>query len=379
MAATNRLSIANVVNISVSTPPAGLQDYRINNLALFTKEVPIDGTFTEDFRVYLDPAEVGVDFGTNSEAYAQAVAVFSQSPNILDGNGQLIIAPMDSGDTLTTMLATISAQVFFGGMIYGGYAPLDAELTAAATAYQAAKKMAFISQYLTASLAGGGVFNVISAANESYARCLLYTLGATQARLMAAAYAGRAMCVNFDGSQTMLTMHMKDLVGIDPDTGITQTILESCKTIGADVYTYIGPLPKVFSTGGNEFYDQVYGTLWLTYALQVAVFNVIATTQTKIPQTEPGMAILRNAVTGVFQQSVTNGFAAPGAWNSPTLFGNPEELRQNILLLGWYVYSAPVNAQSQSQRESRVAPLIQGALKLAGAVHSANVTVFLNP
>lgn len=376
--ATNRLSIVNVVNISVATPPSGLQDYRINNLALFTKEAPLE-ELDGDFAIYLDPESVAADWGVNSETYAQAVAIFSQSPNILDGGGQLIVVPMESGDTLTSTLAAISAQIFFGGVIYGGYAPNDAEIEAAAQAFQAAKKMLFASQHLTAALDGGGIFNDIQAQNLSYCRMLLYTVGATQARLMAAAYAGRAMCVEFSGSQTMLTMHLKDLVGIDPDPGITQTILNSCETVGADVYTYIGPLPKVFSTGGNEFYDQVYGTLWLTFALQVSVFNALATTFTKIPQTEAGMSILRNAVISVFQQANTNGFSAPGAWNSPTVFGNPEELRENVLLHGFYIYSQPVNQQSQTQREARIAPLIQGALKLAGAVHSSNCTIYINP
>lgn len=376
--ATNRLSIANVVNISVANPPAGLQDYRINNLALFTKEVPLEA-LAGDFAIYLDPADVATDWGSNSEAYAQAVSIFSQSPNILDGGGQLIIVPMEVGDTLTTKLASIAAQVFFGGAIYGGYAPLDAELLTAAAAYQAAKKMLFVSQYLTTSLDGGGIINSIQAATLTYARCLLYTPGATQARQMAAAYAGRAMCVEFNGSQTMLTMHMKELIGITPDPGITQTILNTCGTVGADVYTYIGPLPKVFCSGGNTFYDQIYGTLWMIFALQVAVFNAIATTPTKIPQTEQGMSILRNAVTSVLQLAVVNGFSAPGAWNSPQLFGNPAELRENVLLFGWYIYSAPVNLQSQTQREDRIAPLIQAAVKLAGAVHSANVIVYLNP
>lgn len=378
MATTNQLSIVNVVNISVSTPPAGLQDYRINSLALFTKEVPL-APLPGPFAIYLDPQSVATDFGTGSETYAQAVAIFSQSPNILDGNGQLIVVPMGSSDNLTAMLATISAQIFFGAAIYGGYAPNDAEILAAANAYQAAKKMLFASQFLTASMDGGGVFNNIQAAGLTYTRMLLYTVGATQARLMAAAYAGRALCVDFNGSQTMLTMHLKELIGITPDPGITQTILETCKTIGADVYVYIGPLPKVFSTGGNTFYDQIYGTLWLTFALQVSVFNAIATTFTKIPQTEAGMSILRNAVTAILQQSVVNGFAAPGAWNSPTLFGNPDDLRNNVLLYGWYLYSQPVNAQSQTQRVARIAPVIQAALKLAGAVQQANVIVFLNP
>lgn len=372
------LAITNVVNISVANPPAGLQDYRINNLALFTKEVPLS-PLSGDYAVYLDPAAVADDWGTNSEVYAQAVAIFSQTPNILDGGGQLIVVPMESGDTLTTMLEDIAAQIYFGGAIYGGYAPDDAELLAAAEAYQAAKKMLFVSQYQTTALDGGGIFNEIQAASLTYARCLLYTPGATQARLMAAAYAGRAMCVEFEGSNTMLTMHLKDLVGITPDPGITQTILETCKTVGADVYAYIGPLPKVFSTGGNTFYDQVYGTLWLIFKLQVNVFNALATTFTKIPQTEAGMSILRNAVTAALQVAVRNGFAAPGAWNSPQLFGNPDDLRENVRLYGWYVYSVPVNEQSQAEREDREAPLIQAAVKLAGAVQSANVIVYLNP
>lgn len=378
MATNNHLPITEVVNVSVANPPAGLQDYRINNLALFTKEAPLTG-WTTDYRIYLEPDSVGVDFGTGSESYAQAIAIFSQTPNILDGNGQLIIAPMAGGDTLTTQRLKIAAQIFFGGVIYGGYAPLDAELIAAAAAFQAAKTMLFASQYLTTSMDGGGVFNTIQAASETYTRMLLYTVGAAQARLFAAAYAGRAMCVEFNGSQTMLTMHLKDLAGITPDPGITTTILDTCKTVGCDVYAYIGPLPKVFCTLGNLPYDQVYGTIWMTFAIQVAVFNALATTFTKVPQTEAGMSILRNAVTSVLQQAVINGFSAPGAWNSPTLFGDPAALKDNVLLYGWYIYSQPVNQQSQTQRVARIAPLIQGAVKLAGAIQQANILIFLNP
>lgn len=374
----NRLSISNVVNISVAQAPAGLQNYRLNNLAYFTKETPVIAP-TGDFAVYLDPASVATDWGTNSETYAAAVAVFSQSPNILDGGGSFIVCPMGNSDTLSDMLTKISAQVFFGGACYGGYAPADAEVIAAASAFQAAQKLLFASSHLTASVGGGGVFTTISAAGNTRTRMFLYTLGAQAARVAVAAYASRLMSVDFEGSLTASTMQMKDLTGIDPDTGITQTLLGTCETVGADVYTYFGPLPKVFSTGGNDYSDTVYGTLWLIFALQVAGFNTIATTPTKVPQTEQGIATLRNAYAGVCQQAVTNGFAAPGAWNSPQLFGNPAELKASILQRGYYVYSAPVNQQSQASREARQAPLVQIALKLAGAVHSSNVTVYINP
>lgn len=371
------LAISNIVTITVANPPAGLQDYHINNLALFTKEVPI--VDIDDYAIYLDPEQVATDYGVNSEAYAQAVAIFSQSPNILSGGGQLIIFPMAGGDTLTSKLTAVSGMIFFGGVIYGGYAPLDAELLTAAAAFQAAKKLLFVSQHLATALDGGGIFSDIQAATLTYARCLLYTAGATDAREMAAAYAGRAMSVDFEGSQTAMTMNLKELIGVTPDDGISQTILNNCATKGVDVYVNIGPLPKVICGGGNTFFDEIYGTLWLIFALQVSVFNALATTFTKVPQTEPGMDILRNAAASTLNQAVINGFAAPGAWNSPTTFGNPDDLRDNVLQRGWYIYSAPVNLQSQAVRETRVAPLLQIALKLAGAVHKANVIVYLNP
>lgn len=373
-----RLSIANVVNISVATAPAGLQNYRINNLALFTKEEPVKA-FDGDFKIYLDPSAVADDFGTESETYAQALLVFGQSPNILDGGGSLIVYPMAADETLTAALTALSAQIFFGGAIYGGYAPDNTELTNAATAYQTADKMLFASQHLVVAVQGGGVFTTIQAASNTNTRMLLYTVSAVEARKMAAAYASRLMSVDFAGSLTTSTMQMKDLVGIDPDPGVTQTTLELCKTVGADVYTYFGPLPKVFSTGGNEFSDTVYGKLWLLFQLQVAVFNTIATTPTKVPQTEQGVAFLLNAITGVCQQAVTNGFAAPGSWTSAVVFGNPAELKASILQRGYYVYAQPVTQQNAADRAARKAPVAQVALKLAGATHSANVVVFLNP
>jgi hypothetical protein len=119
--------------------------------------------------------------------------------------------------------------------------------------------------------------------------------------------------------------------------------------------------------------------MWLVFALRVAGFNAIATTATKLPQTEPGMAILKGAYQDVLQQAVVNGYVAPGQWNSPELFGNPEDLRANVLNQGWYLYSQPVNQQNQAARAARTAPLCQIAIKLAGAIQTTDVVVNLNP
>jgi len=370
------LAITNVVTISVAAAPTGIANYRINNLAYFTKEEPL-APLSGDYAIYLTPQDVATDFGTNSETYAAAVAIFSQSPNILTGGGSLIVVPMAAEDTLVTTLEDVGEQIFFGGVCYGGYAPDDAELLAAAEAFQAAKKLLFVSQHLTSSMSGGAIFDDIQSASLTYTRCLLYTVSAVAARKMAAAYAGRGMSTAFDGSNTAQNMNLKQLVGITADPGITQTIFNTAQTVGVDVYTEVAGRASVMSSGANAFFDQVYNLLWFVFGLEVAGFNALATTRTKVPQTELGIAALRNAYLGVCKQAVTNGYVAPGTWNSPDRFGDPEDFDRNIQEYGFYVYSAPLSQQSQADRADRKAPLIQIAIKEAGAVNTTSVLVFI--
>lgn len=377
------LPITNVVTISVSSPPAGVAAYKVNNLAIFTKEAPVNVAITAaNPGVYKSPTDVATDWGTASEVYSMANAIFSQSPNILTGGGELIVFPMQSGDALAASITAAAPVAPFFGVLWAGYAPNDAEVIAAAAVTEPLRIKLFVSSHLTASLTPTtGLISILTVSGKKHARGLLYTRGAAaiNARLMAAAYAGRAMSVDFEGSATTATMHLKDLVGIEPDPNITQAILTTAQTAGADVYTTIAGVPKVFTSGANDYFDNVYNTDWLVFALQVAGFNALATTSTKLPQTETGIAVLRGTYIDVLQQAVRNSFIAPGAWNSAELFGNPQDLISNVAEAGFYIYSTPVNLQSQAARVARQAPLIQIAIKLAGAVHSTSVVVSVNP
>ena len=66
-------------------------------------------------------------------------------------------------------------------------------------------------------------------------------------------------------------------------------------------------------------------------------------------------------------------------WNDEIPFGDPKTFEQNIAQAGFYVYTSPVSAQSQADRAARKAPPMQIAGKLAGAVHTANVVVNIQP
>jgi hypothetical protein len=373
------LNINNVITVSVSTPPTGLADYQVNNLAIFTKETPVNEDITAaNPGIYRSPTDVLADWGANSEVYDMAVAIFSQQPNILNGDGQLIISPMESDDTLDEVIPVLQPIVYFGGALYAGYAPTNEEIEDAADVCEPLRVKLFVSQHEDTAVAG--IFTTLKNSSLPHTRMLLYLVGgsAITARLMAAAYAGRAMCVDFTGSNTTNTMHLKQLTGIEVDLDLTQTILAACLVAGVDTYPAIAGRPSVFCSGANDFWDNVYNLDWLVLALTVAGFNALATTGTKLPQTEPGIAVLKGAYISVLKFGVSNGFVAPGAWNSPELFGNPADLVRNILELGYYIYSQPVNQQSQSAREDREAPLIQIAVKYAGAVHSSSVVVFIN-
>ena len=386
------IAASNFVSVSVSSPPTGLKQYAVNNLAIFTKEVPANGAITFAAPgIYVSPGQVLTDWGSGSEVYAMANLVFSQSPNILDGGGTLIIVPMPASSTNSTLAEAIPNSLvtnFFGGALWAGYTPLDAEILAAATACETIRVKLFASSYLYASVAG--MFTTIKAASQTHTRCLLcltaqgaeVAASAKSARLFAAAYAGRALSVNFDGVATTATMHLKTLSGINPDTNITQTYLTAADTAGVDTYPSVGGgaqyVGKVFSSGGNDYFDNVYNLDWFVFSIQVAGFNALATTSTKLPQTEPGMALLKGAHIAVLEQAKSHGFVAPGTWNSAELFGSPADLRRNILNQGYYIYSQPVNQQTQATRVLRQAPLVRIAVKFAGAIQSSQVLVSIN-
>lgn len=476
------LSLLNVVNISVSAAQAGIGAYNTSNLALFSRETPGGGFGTDGFKIYLDPTEVVTDFGSGSITAQMANSVFSQNPNILGGNGYLVVIPFLVGVSEIQHLA-FSAVPASGAwtITYDGvYVTSSLAFNAAASAVQAALRLipglgsATVTGNYTAGFdvtfvnvggnvpmlttldtlldSGSGAITItvtqtVAGTNESLADAVVRTKDLVQyfgilaaeitsqtpllaaaaiiqplnkiafwisrtaidldtagtldllrsgsfsknrglyygaatdvlALVMAAAYTGRAISVNFSGSNTTSTMHLKDLVGVQPDSSMTQTLLTKAQDAGVDVYVSLQGVPKVFTSGANRFFDQVYNQEWFVGGLQVAGFNALAQASTKLPQTEDGLDVLKAAYRTVCAQAVTNQYSAPGSWTSSSTFGVLADFYRNISEVGFYIYSLPVAKQLKADRDARLAPIVQIALKEAGAIHKTNVIVFINP
>lgn len=484
MSTPNILALANVINISVSTPQTGIGALNTSNVALFTRDTPGTTFGVLGYAIYLSPTQVGIDFGTSSATYLMATTLFSQQPNILNNGGYLVIIPYLSAaqtavqvvsfpgtptsgtfeltyggaGSTTALAATASASavqtalrlvtglttVTVAGSIPAGLTVTFTGVTGAATlltisansladalsntitptvvttqvgssaetldaainrtanlvqyfgvmstevetqavilcaalTVQALNKLLFYVSYTTADTAPAGTIDLIRTGSFTQTRALYYGGTLTTALEMKAAYVGRGLSVNFNGSNTTLTMHLKVLTTIQPDPTMTQTILNACELCGADTYVSIAGAPGVFCVGANDFFDNQYNLQWFVINLQVAGFNALATVSTKVPQTENGMAILKGAYRLVCEQAVTNQFLAPGAWTSPTTFGNQADLLANVSQRGYYIYSVPVSQQLPSVRVTRAAPLVQIAAKYAGAIQSSQVIVNVNP
>lgn len=376
-----QIPISYVVSATAITPSQGLEPLKLSTILLLTDETPATD-ITGSYMISRTASAIAQQWGTETEVAQQAQVIFSQQPNILANDGYVIVAPYQSEDeTYAEAITRLAGEIYFEGILTTR-AVADADAIAASNLVQSMNNRILMlpASSVNALTPSTGLFTKVNSNTKT--KCVLYTLGedeetaALNSRLFAAAYLSRGLAVNYSGSDTTITMNLKDLVGIQADTNISETILNQCVNLGVDCFPSIEGLAKVISNRqGGMYFDQVANQIWFLNAIQRAVFNVLAQTSTKIPQTEAGLEKLTKAIRNVCNQGVINGFIAPGTWNSSDTFGNYEDFYRNIEEFGYYIYHQPIAEQAQSEREQRKAPLFQIAAKESGAVHSASIII----
>lgn len=191
-------------------------------------------------------------------------------------------------------------------------------------------------------------------------------------RRFATGYMSRAHVVDFNGENTALTMNLKEIVGLVSES-YTDTELDNAATIGLDTYVSFKNNSKVLSSGGNGYTDLSYNTISFKDALATDVFNLLGTSTTKVPQTQRGVNLLIDTIKKTCEQYKRAGFIGKGTWNSSDTFGDLEAFKRNIELNGYYILPQRLADQTQADREARKSPLVQIAVKTAGAFHSVNI------
>lgn len=281
---------------------------------------------------------------------------------------------------VTALEAVTDMDAELGQRWYGVFVPsaVDADHLAIA-AYIEGTNTKHIYAVNTQS---AGVISAVSTTDIAY---LLSQLGYLRTVLQyssSSAYAvmsllGRILTVNYNGSNTTITLKFKNEPGILGEA-LNTTQANAAEAKNANIFVNYNNDTTIIEQGvmvDGTFVDIVTGTDWLAIECQRAVYNLLYTSTTKIPQTDQGMQVLTTGVAQICAQGVTNGLLAPGQWNN----GGFGQLNQgDYLPAGYYIWNAPVATQLQADRAARLAMPIQVAAKLAGAIHSADVAITVN-
>lgn len=373
------LPVSNVVNVDVIMSPVAATGRNFGVLLILGTSTVIP--VTERIRQYSAIEDIGDDFGVDSPEYEAATIFFSQSPKptlVYIGRWAKTLAEEEAG-AVETLLQAVNACLqytnWYGLAIADSADLVEADVISVAAAIEASS----LSRILAVTTAD---VNVLVAGNTDNIGYKLKAAGyartfwqySSSSKYAAISAFGRAFTVNFTGSNTTITLKFKTEPGITYET-LTTAQAAAIDAINGNVYVYYANDTAIIQQGvmaNGDFFDERHGLDWLQNYVQTNLYNLLYTSATKIPQTDAGVTRLMTNVEASLDQAVNNGLIAPGVWNGGPI-GQIES--GDTLTKGYYVYADAVANQAQSDREARKSPVIQAAIKLAGAIHYGDVQI----
>lgn len=337
--------------------------------------------------VIWNPIYSRFEFESGTTGPTSAVSFLTPASSGVDISSMLGGTALDGGytyagtaiESVTTALALFDDQ--FGQRFYGVALPaatLVADVLNAASYIEgaSAKHILFVTTQDPSTLTGVSTADLgYQLKQRGYDRTFQqYSSSAPYAAVSAAA---RLLTVNYEGDSTAITLKFKQEPGVVAEAlSVTQALAAEAKNVNLFIaYENNTNILEQGVMASGQFADIITGADWLATTTQRDVWNLFYSSTTKIPQTDDGANLVQATIEGRCGQAVTNGFAAPGVWNA----GGFGELEQgDYLAKGFYVYVMPMRLQAQADRAARKCPPIQVAVKLAGAIHSADVTVNIN-
>lgn len=188
---------------------------------------------------------------------------------------------------------------------------------------------------------------------------------------------GRYLTTDYNGNNTVICGMFKQEPTVAPEY-LTASQADALNATNNNYFAAFDNNTNIIVNGlcaGDFYIDEIMGTDWLASELQTNAYNRLYTSPTKIPQTDAGNHQIATALEAACIQGVNNGLMAPGQWNS----GGFGQLAQgDYLPKGFYIYTPPINSQSQGDREARKSVSFQIAAKLAGAIQDVDVLVSVN-
>lgn len=256
---------------------------------------------------------------------------------------------------------------FYGIVLHSVWRDVDETIEVAEFA-QASRRVFFNTTNDADTLVKG---NATSIAARIKAKSLQRTLShysSYVAEYPSAAVAGRAFLVNFEGTNTTITLNLKVIAGVTVEK-LRQSQLDALKEVNCNAVVDIAGT-YVYSDsrmGDGTWFDAVHGVDWLQNRIETGIFNRLYTTTTKIPYTDTGVTIILAEIEQALIQGRTNGLIAPG-----------NNTAGEYLPLGYKIEYIPTAQVSQADKSNRVYKGITFEAVGAGAMHQVVVSGTFN-
>lgn len=327
----------------------------------------------ERMREYSDITEIANDFGVDSNEYKASHLYFSQTPK----PRILYIGYWDkpNEELENAVLACLDSLKWYG-LIIADELSNEQVLSVAGLIESADPSRIYghTTQDPNVLLATSKDDIASQLAQHGFKRTLC--IYSSTSKYAVASVLGRAFSVNFNGTNTTITLKFKQLPDvIAEDLKVSQANALASKN--CNVYAKYNNDTAILQEGvmsSGVFIDEVHGLDWQQNSLETALWNLYYTSG-KVAQTEGGLNAQCAVLERACEQGVVNGLASPGVWHGDE-FGTLKS--GEFLTKGYYVYANSLDGQSQADREKRKAPVFQIAYKLAGATHFADVVVSVN-
>jgi len=192
----------------------------------------------------------------------------------------------------------------------------------------------------------GRVITMYSSTPEQYPSCSL---------------AGRAFTVNFEGTNTTITLFLKQMPGVTAEK-LSTTEKANLENANCNAVMIIGG-NSVYSDSrmaDGKWFDTVHGTDWLQNRIETDVFNLLYQTTTKVPYTDVGVSMIMQRVTQALEQGVTNGLIAPG-----------NNANGEFLVNGYRVTYIPTAESAAADKSNRIYRGISFEAVGSGAIQNA--------
>lgn len=314
--------------------------------------------------------------GTDLSALLGCTAAFSGAYEVDGIAAETLLSAVNTLDSLSTYWFALNDDACTSAV--------DADRQAVA-AYIEASSLPHMYGFTTAAAAA------LSTATSTDIGPVLQALGyqrtfivySSKSLYAACAAWGDLLTINLAGSNTMITLMFKPMVGIGPEL-LNANQAAALDSKGYNYYaTYQNGVSIINNgwcvcsspTANQIFIDEMFGALAWANQVQTAGFNALVAAK-KLPQTDAGTHLLVNALEIACDAFVTNGYLAGGTWTGS---GFGQLSTGDRLPKGYYIYQPPVSSQQPSDRVARKSVPIQIAGKTAGAIHSAAISMTVNP